>query len=214
MTPRTGCTAIGKVLCEHLEGEYLPVEDIIDSKGFFVVQKKHCGLKDLLDNGLLSQEEASSLFKFTSIRNPFDSLVSLYIKKKDKYYPLLSDHESWVYRVPNYVKDMKFCKKHTFNAWIYKNFSKHLVKLLLGGGRVSIFNNFTQGVNEIIRFENLQKDFQQILNKAGINKQLTVPKINITANRQRDYRQYYSSMSRLMVAYIFKNDLRQYGYQF
>ena len=207
MAPRTACTAIGEVLCEHLGGEYLPSEDIIDSRGYFLVQKKHCKLKDLLENNILSSEEASSLLKFTSVRNPFDSLVSLYVKKRDKYYPLLSDSESWVYRVPNYVDDMKFCRKNSFNTWIYKSFGKHLIKFILGGGRTSIYNDFTQGVNEIVRFESLQKDFQQILNKGGIKRQLTVPKINITKNRQRDYRRYYSNVSRLMVEFILKNDL-------
>jgi hypothetical protein len=214
MTPRTACTAIGKVLRDHLGGEYLPAEDIIDSKGFFRVQKKHCRLKDLLDNKLLSLEEASSLLKFTTIRNPFDSLVSLYVKKKDKYYPLLSDPESWVYRVPNYVEDMKFCKHHSFNAWIYKSYGRHLIKFVLGRGRTNFYGKFTQGVNEIMRFENLQKDFERILDRAGVKKRLTIPKINITANRQGDYHRYYSNLSRMMVEFILQNYLRQYGYRF
>jgi len=214
MTPRTACTAIGEVLCEHLGGEYLPLEDMIDSKGFFLVQKKHCTLKDLLDNKLLSSEEASSLFKFTSLRNPFDSLVSLYVKKKDKYYPLLSDPESWVYRVPNYVEGMKFCRNHSFNTWIYKTFGRHLIKFILGRGRTSICDGFAQGAAEVIRFENLQNDFQRILDRTGIKKNLTIPRVNATGNRTVDYRPYYSKLSRMMVEFILQNDLRKYGYRF
>ena len=214
MTPRTACTAVGEVLCKHLGGEYLPQEDIVDSEGFFVVQKKHSKLKELLDNKLLSPEEVSSLKIFTTIRNPFDSLVSLYVKKRDKYYPLLSDPESWVYRVPNYVEDIKFCRNHSFNTLIYKSYGRHLIKFILGHGRTSIFDEFTQSANEIIRFENLRSDFQGILDMAGIQKKLTIPRVNITANRATDYRPYYSKLSRMMVEFILQNDLRKYEYRF
>jgi hypothetical protein len=216
MTPRTGCTAIGEVLCEHLDGEYLPPEDIIDSDGFYLVQKKHSKIKELLEYKLLTAEELSSLYKFTSVRNPFDTLVSLYTKKRYKYASLLSDPTSWVHRFrkPNYVEDMKFCINHSFDAWIYRRFRMQIVNLLLGRGRINLYEPFTQGVDDIIRFENLQNDFHRILDKAGFKKSLRIPKINVTPNRKKDYRQYYSKVSRIMVQFIHKNDLKEYRYRF
>jgi hypothetical protein len=216
MTPRTGCTAIGEVLCEHLEGKYLPSKDIIDSNGFYLVQRKHSRIQELLEYKLLSAEEFSSLYKFAGIRNPFDSLVSLYAKKKYKYAPLLSDPTSWVYRFPKprYVEDMKFCINNSFNAWIYKRFRRQVILLLLRKGRMNLYEAFTRGVDDIIRFENLQNDFQRVLNKAGVKKHLTIPKINITANRSKNYRQYYSKLSRKMVQFIYKNELEKYEYRF
>ena len=78
MTPRTACTAIGEFLCEHYSGEFLPAEDILDSRGFISVQKKHSTLAELLAHKLLTAREAKSLLKVAAVRNPFDSLVSLY----------------------------------------------------------------------------------------------------------------------------------------
>lgn len=216
MTPRTACTAIGEVLREHLGGEYLPPEDIIDSEGYYLVQRKHTKIKELLEYKLLTPEELFSLYKFTSIRNPFDTLVSLYTKKKYKYASLLSDPTSWVHRFrkPNYIKDMKFCINNSFDAWIYRRFRKQIIHLLLGRGRIKLYEAFTRGVDDIIRFENLQNDFQRILDKAGVKKRLTIPKINVTPNRNKDYRHYYSNVSRMMVKFIHKDDLKKYEYRF
>jgi hypothetical protein len=81
MTPRTACSAVGKVLREGLGGVFFPEKDIIDSKGRLVLGHKHCTLNELILFNYLTEQEASSLYVFAGVRNPFDSLVSEYIKK-------------------------------------------------------------------------------------------------------------------------------------
>src|SRR6476659_9512318 len=98
MTPRTACTAIGDLLCTHYGGEFLPSEDVLDLQGFISVQKKHSTLQELFKHKILAPQEAKSLLKIAAVRNPFDSLVSLYYKQRLKYQPLLSDPSSWVNR--------------------------------------------------------------------------------------------------------------------
>jgi hypothetical protein len=82
MTPRTASTAIGELLCEYYDGEFLPAEDMLGSLGFISVQKKHSTLSQLFAHKLLSEREAKSLVKVAAVRNPFDSLASLYFKQR------------------------------------------------------------------------------------------------------------------------------------
>ena len=106
--PRTGCTAIARLLMDRFQGEQLPAEDILDDNGHIVVPKKHCTVPQLLSQGLIPANYRASLLTFTSVRNPYDSLVSLYVKKSNKYVAYLADHTSWVYRIPGYVEDLEF----------------------------------------------------------------------------------------------------------
>jgi hypothetical protein len=96
MTPRTACTAIGELLCKHYGGEFLPPQDILNGNGGIAVQKKHSTLAELIRNDILTPEEADSLLKVAAVRNPFDTLVSLYFKQRYKYQPLLADRRAGV----------------------------------------------------------------------------------------------------------------------
>ena len=184
MTPRTACTALGELLLNEYSGEYIPENDILDSNGIFKVQQKHCTLSQLIDNKILSDKDASALIKFTTVRNPLDSIVSLYTKKKSKYKPLLDDPNSWVYKLPDYAEDMKYAQNHSLDAWVFKNYKKSFIKRLLGL-KPSMFGMFTEGMDEIIRFENLQDDFRKILDKANISKKLEIPSVNRTTEREK-----------------------------
>src|SRR6266403_1335440 len=150
MTPRTACTAIGELLCQHYGGEFLPSEDILDSKGFISVQKKHSTLSEILEHKLLTAEEAKSLLKIAAVRNPFDSLVSLYFKQRMKYQPLLSDPSSWVNRSIGYAGHMRYARTHSFNKWVFKMSYRKFIKRLLKI-RASMFADYTRGVDVILR---------------------------------------------------------------
>ena len=214
MTPRTACTALGEVLCKQFGGEFLPQKDIVDSQGFIRVQKKHSTLTELLQNKLLTAEEVASFLKFTCIRNPFDNLVSIYIKKRYKYQPLLSDPSSWVHRIPHYAQDMEFCKNHSFDEWIIKHYSKGVIKRILCL-KPSMYNEYTKGVDIIIRYENINIDFQNVLKKIGISFNSSIPVINRTDERlNADYRSHYSKLSKKLVEFVLYNDLKSYGYVF
>jgi len=218
MTPRTASTAIGKVLCDELGGEFLPEKDILDSRGYNKVPKKHSTLAQLIGERLISKEEASSLLKFTCVRDPFDSLVSLYLKKRNKYQALVGDRKSFLYRTPGFAKDLKFCKKHSFNAWIFRYYGPAAILRKVVGYKLSLYEKYTAGMDEIIRYENLQKDFHDILKKADITAHLpAVPCVNVTMSKNKEGgkpRQYYNKISRKIVEYVFRDDLDRFGYKF
>ena len=215
MSPRTGCTALGQALINELKGEYLPQKSIFDKKGFFKVQNKHCSLKELITNNILTEKEASSLIKFASVRNPFDSLVSLYEKKRNKYSSLKLDPESWVYKVPGYVEDMEYCEKHPFTQWVIKRYYKRYIKkTIIPFPGFTMYEKFTEQADFILKFESLQEDFSDFLKRIKIDKEITIPKINQTSGRKLDYRCYYDSISRHIVKHAFREDFQRYNYSF
>ena len=75
LNPATGSTAIGNLPREKYGAEWLPADDTPS------VRKKHSTLRELMDAGLVSAEERSRLGVVTSVRNPYDRLVSIYAKR-------------------------------------------------------------------------------------------------------------------------------------
>lgn len=214
MTPRTACTAIGELLCSNLGGEFMPKEDILDSTGNIEVQKKHSTLKELLDNQLVTEKEIQSYTKFCAVRNPFDSLASLYIKKREKYQPLLDDPESWVHRTPKYVRDMAYCSSHSFESWIRRDCSRKMIKRLLGF-KPSMFSQYTEGVDVVMHYESIQEEFKRVLKLSGISQNYSIPMVNRTTERfENNYRKYYSDFARKLVELAYHYDLQTYGYSF
>jgi len=214
MTPRTACTAIGELLCGRFGGEFIPPDDILDSRGLILVDKKHSPLSDLIKHKILTMEEAKSLLKVTAVRNPFDSLVSLYFKQRSKYQPLLGDSASWVNRHPGYAKNMRYARAHSFNRWVLRVSYRKLLKRLLGF-RPSMFAEHTRGVDVVMRYESIEADLSEVFRKAEMGSKADIPVVNRTIERVNwDYRSFYSRVAELAVTLAYSGDLKMYGYRF
>jgi hypothetical protein len=213
MTPRTACTAIGKLLCEKYGGEFLPQTDISDSKGRITVQQKHSTLGELLRYGVLADAEAKTLLKVASVRNPFDTLVSLYLKQRYKYQPLLADPGSWVNRAPTYARNMKYAQTHSFGRWVLRKCAKQMVKRALGHPP-SMFVEYVRGMDRVLRYETISKDLQEVFAAAGMGN-AEIPVINRTDERtERDYRGSYTRLTATAVSVAYSDDLSRWGYAF
>jgi len=214
MTPRTACTAVGQLLLNHYGGEYLPQEDILGQDGSILVQQKHCTLSDLIGKGILTAADAKGLLKVASVRNPFDSLVSLYLKQRSKYQPLLKDPTSWVNRSPAYARNMRYATSHSFSQWVLKNCAKRIAKKL-SRRPSSMFGGYTEGTDVVVRFENLAEELTAVFIRAGMPTGVSIPVVNRTEDRKQDgYRTYYSKATALAVRFAFWDDLKRYGYEF
>ena len=66
-------------------------------------------------------------------------------------------------------------------------------------------------IDEIVRFENLQKDFDRVCNKIGIPLQ-KIPHKNKTEHKP--YWEYYNDETREIVAKKFEEDINAFGYEF
>jgi hypothetical protein len=214
MTPRTACTAIGELLCERFGGEFIPSGDILDARGLILVDKKHSTLSDLIKHNILTTEEAKSLLKVAAVRNPFDSLVSLYFKQRSKYQPLLGDPASWVNRLPGYAKNMRYARTHSFNGWVLRVCYRKVIKRLLGFSP-SMFADHTRGVDMVMRYENIEADLTEVFRKAGMGSRADIPVVNRTDEKSdSDYRSFYSRIGELAVTLAYSGDLKMYDYRF
>lgn len=207
MAPRTGCTALATVLIPHMDGEYLPQNDLNDENGRLIVQRKHSTLDELTGYGVLPAEEARALFKFCTIRNPFDSLVSLYAKMVGSYVPLLDDPGSFIHQYPKMVEDMRFVAEHSFSEWIVFRYG-HMTE------GEHLYRSFIKGMDGIMRFERLQEDLERMVDRLGLPNGYVIPSLNVTLGREPDYRSYYTDESRRVVEAAFRPDLDKFEYSF
>lgn len=212
--PRTGCTAIEKLLVERFGGKFFPPDDILDPEGFVRVGRKHCTVAQLLAQGLIPADYSGRYTTVTTVRNPFDSLVSLYVKKREAYQERLKDPNSWVHRVRGYVEDMEYCRTHTFEQWLLKRYAVSGLEKVLGRGRRSLSNRYTEGVATVMRFEQLQEDFESVMRSLGVEGDVTIPSVNATRQRRTEYQEYYTPNARRLVEYVFRRELDRYGYTF
>lgn len=210
MAPRTACTALGNLLVEELDGRWIPPEDILDDDGHILVQRKHSTVPDLVDNGVIPIDRARELFKFTTVRNPFDSLVSLWVKKRGRYQELLDDPDSFVNRIPGFADDIRFVRDHTFTEWIDREFGD-----ILDGRPRHLYSSFINSVDHIMKFERLQQDFDEVVREhLGLDRRVEIPVHNTTDERDPEYRDYYTPKARRIVERVFRADLERFGYRF
>ena len=174
-------------------------------------------MQELLDHDQLTEAEAADLFKFTSVRNPFDSLVSDYVKRASELHKQLDDKDSWIHRNPNTLRDMEFARDHSFPEWVEHRFTRRV-----GARRQRrpvaprhITGAQLEGIDHVMRFESLQEDFDAVCERLGIEERYEIPAIHVTKSREgQGYRAYYDDRSRELVEHLHAPDLERFGYTF
>ena len=222
MSPRTGCTAIAYgVLVPQLGAVRVPWKDLMDESGRLLVDSKHGTLQDLLDHGLVSSDKAAELFKFCAVRNPFDSLVSLYTKHRTTYAELVDDPKSFLHRKPGAMEDLARANSMTFSEWVIERFTRAWhwkrpwrIVNRRPARRQNMYKRYIDGMDHIMRFETLQRDLDDVLERVGAPSGLEIPMLNPTADRDRDYRSYYTDEARKLVEHVFRPDMERFGYRF
>ncbi|NEP33605.1 MULTISPECIES: sulfotransferase family 2 domain-containing protein [unclassified Moorena] len=149
----------------------------------------------------------NSYFKFTSVRNPWDMLVSVYSFGN----PDQNGFYFWEKQQYNPNKKMPFTE------WITKGKSwdikagKHLTDLSaysLSYSALDDDNTFL--VDYVIRFENLESDLTFLESMLGLK--LNCPKIE--QHKRDDYTNYYNQESIDRVANLFWYDIKYGNYKF
>ena len=215
MSPRSGCNAVAQVLFEKLGGRFVVDHEIRDADGQFRLRQRHCTLGELLDHCAISPALRDRLTVFSTVRNPFDSLVSLYVKKATRYQTLLNDPNSWIHGLRGFADDIRYCGSHSFDEWIQKHYSVHPVRRLLGRGRnKKLCTRYIEGVDVVLRFESLEESFRDLLNGRELAGSWRLPHVNSTESRDCDYRRYYTRKSRRLIEYGLGRELIRLGYRF
>ena len=135
-------------------------------------------------------------FVFSSVRNPWDRIVSVYhfhrILKENKY--------PWV----------EFCKKHSFLDFIKYSEENHKKMIVFTTYMEFLSQNNEFCVDYIIDFNNINNDFKFISNLFDVTAAL--PKVNKT--NHKEYKFYYNSYSEEVIRNHFINDIKFFQFCF
>lgn len=175
---------------------HIPVE-LIFSDDILSDSQNNCWQGWLQDKKLCHQYNWSPLdeiknywndyFKFTVVRNPWDRIVS----------------------------DLHFCKNKGFvdqNLTVKQDVIKNFKSVQRWKSPCVdwITLNGENQMDMVLRFENLQHDFQTLCDKLNIN--ATLPMTNIS--KHKHYTEYYDDETRQMVAEKYAKDIEMFGYKF
>ena len=161
------------------------------------LRKRHLSAKEIID--WIGYDEYSAAFKFAVVRNPWSKVVSHYnfrIKNEEealKERPI--DFKDWVIKTYGPEKDLFY----------YNN-------PLMFQPQVDWLKNHHEevDVDEILRFENLNDEFERIREKLGGKKGL--PHVNKTARTH--FRTLYDDETKIIVGEWFREDISRFGYSF
>lgn len=159
------------------------------------IKKFHLTAKEVID--LVGKKNFSNAFSFAVVRNPWDKVASQYyhrIKKKQIGDPIIFN--SWVSKTYGNHKDPRYYNKQ------YKMFYPQIEWLKDYSGEIVI--------KKIIRFENINEEYESIAKVFGLNKKL--PHKNRGSND--DYKTIYSNNSVEIIKEHFREDIELFGYDF
>ncbi len=210
LNPRTASTATSLAIYKHLNAHWIPSSDIVDENGDILIQKKHSTVNQLYGAGLITKNQKENYLKVVVVRNPFDSLYSLYIKKRFAYQNLRNDKTAFIHKIPNFDKDLDFVKNHTFSEWIIKNYQKPYK--LKGKTRVNL--KWAGGCDLIMKFENLDQEFESFSKRLGLDVKIDIPRKNITEGKKTEYREAYTNEAREIMEFLLRNELKKLKYKF
>lgn len=154
---------------------------------------------------IYSTQEYADYYKFTFVRNPWDRVVSAYEFLKAG--GLNNKDRMWAEQnLSSYEDFNSFCLGwlNRENARTSQFFHPQYEFICLGNCR-------TPGVDFVGYFENLRADFDHVSRRLGLSASL--PHVN-RSKRKVDFREYYTPVTRQIVADVYREDIEILGYDF
>jgi hypothetical protein len=213
--PRTGCTAVGKELIHSYAGTR--------------VLAKHSTYQDFLRQ---ASDEEARYFAFSSIRNPMDDAVSGYFKLKTDHHGRYTDPDRRKYRVGNRGADsvrstglnarglkpkrraaseLRDNRRFDFIQRNGSDFAEYFMRYYRAPydtwSRVS-----HPHMDFVIRFEQLESDFEQVLSLIGLEQRRPLPLKNKTESKSGDFLTYFTPPTRSRAVQVFGPYMERFGY--
>ncbi len=182
----TGTTSIRNELIELYQGK--------------AILKKHAKYHTFLQT---ASKDQKNYFVFSGIRNPMDMVVSEYLKLKNDPYERFkkegsSDH-----------KKAKIYKKINTENLSFQQYFKENYKLPYDNWSSLSHSKF----DYIIKFENIQNDFREVLERLNIPQKRPLPVRNKTKEKEH-FLNYYTPEIREKAIFIFGPFMKKWGYSF
>lgn len=187
----TGSTAISYELCHLYDGKK--------------IINKHSRYHEFLE---IATEEQKKYFVFSGIRNPMDTIVSFYMKfvtnhdgqyTNSKYYrenggPITKKNLRLYHKIKDLSFEEYFLRYHKIP---YDNWT----------------NTAHKKFDYLIRFEDMQNGFDEVLKKLNIGKVRDIPRKNKTAEK-KSFLDYYTPAIRKRAIFVFGPYMKKWGYAF
>jgi len=237
MVPGTGCSTVGNILLDRFGGEWLPSETVYKN-GERVVPRKHCSIAEMRAHGVVSDDELRGLFKFATIRNPFDRFVTGYQRAAGSWLTeRLEDPDSHFNQGPQEAVEKRRRKALTrvertrtlgFEQWLLQGLNlepsanpiriaQRVRRRLAPKARRDTLFPMIDGVDYLMRYETLEKDLNEVLGRAGITEHVSLARPRTSTDRtpgKRPYQDYYTPELRRTIERAFSRELAEYGYAF
>lgn len=190
--PQTGSWAIRDELCSYYSGT--------------PILHKHAAYFEFRS---IATHDEKSYFAFATVRNPLDTVVSRYCKLKTDHKQVFSDSGSTGALISDFSDRKKFefirntdASFEAFFATYHKRSFSDMVDLSSGD------------LDFVIRFENLQQDFAEILRRLKIEQVRPVPVTNKTEGKRADWESYYTPGTIAQAKRVFGPFMKEWGYDF
>ena len=154
-------------------------------------------LPNILWNGHSKiEKEDSQYYTFTSVRNPYDRVFSMYNFYKYKRNVVTEDNfEQFVRNISSYFNVLHGGKTMTFRpCFDYLSIDGEL------------------RVNRVLKFESLNKDWFEFATEFNFPRNLS--HINVNSQKPKFDMSVYTPESKEIVGELFKNDFIHFGYSF
>jgi hypothetical protein len=188
---RTGSTAISSELCELYDGHK--------------ILSKHSRYHEFLK---VATEEEKKYFVFSGIRNPMDMVVSGYVKMKNDHKGRYTNPKEWR-RNGGTISDKNLKLYQTVKDLTFEEYFNKYFKFP--------YDNWSNVAHDrfdfILRFENIQNDFSELLRRLNIEQKRVLPIRNKTEQKE-SFINYYTPAIREKAIFIFGPFMRKWGYSF
>jgi len=187
--PKSASESIRQALGDH--------SDIFSDEDFQSPYYHHTTLRQLKKHFTEMRWDFNSYFKFTSLRNPWDMVVSLYFYAKTDIKGLEFWHKSPDYNAQELMP---------FKTWVKSGKAESFYTLK----NFICDENGNNLVDHVVRIENINFDLDLVASQLGIT--LNCPHLNQTCHKK--YSEYYDGETKEIIAKSFKFDIEYGGYEF
>lgn len=192
--PRTGSTAVSAELRENYDGQG--------------ILRKHASYRDFLR---VASHDERKYFTFSAVRNPLDIAVTRYVRLKDDVQQLYRDPTKVAVR-----NSISARMERRIHAWVQRTGADF--ESFLRRWYVLPYDTWTsldhKRMDAVLRFESLPADFESTLRQMEVTPVRSLPVLNATPGRERDWASYYPPAAIRRAVWVFGPYMDQWGYSF